>query len=140
MSSVNIEGKFLTNNESIQLYNHAINLFQAGNYVEAKDILSMVISSLSRSENHVVYSKALAGCYQALEQYEDAIIHYKFTCVMDFLKNEHNDCLFYIGVCNYNLGNVEIARKNFADFEVFASEYPKLLTRLALYKKLLQQG
>lgn len=90
------------------LYNMGVKNFQLKNFSKA---LAVFIVLVQRDATNSLYVKALAGCLQAMNDYASALFTYKFAYTLDPAKN--SDCLFFCGVCLYELEQYEEAKIEF---------------------------
>jgi tetratricopeptide (TPR) repeat protein len=92
-----IKDKFninLSKEEINYIYNLAVKKCEIGDFQNALPIFQ--------------YLKAIASCFQNLEQYMEAYMYYQSAFVVDF--NNNQDCLFYMGFCAIKMQKPDQAR------------------------------
>lgn len=117
-----------TQDEMNYLYNLGVRHLQVNDYEKAIPLFQMLVSCDSTNS---LYVKALASAMQGSGNYSSALFSYKFAYVLDNAKNA--DCLFYCGVCYFNLGNFDSAKSEFELFLTTKSANKEMNERSKLY-------
>lgn len=130
--------KNFSSRDSEQIYNLAILKMNCEEYESAKKLLNVL---LFIDGGKLQYIKAIAGCYHALNDFENAIFFYEVV----FQRQEQNnqDCLFYLGKCYLQLKNYDKSRKYLRDFLVICAnnnELSSLYHKQIMHTKLLLGG
>jgi len=120
----------LTKEEVNYIYNLGVRQFEVGNYEKATLLFQFVISCDSKN---ALFFKALAGCLHACEDFMGAFLNYQMAYILDAKTN--SDCLFYCGVCMYELDNLDTAKKSFEEFLLSSPSDDKLLPKTNMYLK-----
>ncbi|MFN8770722.1 MAG: hypothetical protein ACK5Z5_09775 [Neisseriaceae bacterium] len=100
----------LNEKELDYLYNLGVRYFKLNNFSQALPLFQITVAYDS---SNIVYLKALAGCLQALKEFLSAHFIYKIAYIID---NKNDECLFYSGVCLYELGQLDNATQEFDAF------------------------
>ena len=108
------------------IYNMATQKFNVGNYQKAIDCYSFLL--LCKPMNPI-YNKALASCYQQVEQYTLASYYYKITLLQSPADIE---CEFYIGICSFLAKEYSLALVSFNNF-INISKNTVLIERAQMY-------
>lgn len=100
------------------LYNLGVKNFKTKNYMKALPFFQIICNF---DNQNIMYLKALAGCLHASNNYIDAILSYKCCLILDDSKLNH-DCLFYCGVCFFELKQYDDSVKEFNNFLLLSEE------------------
>lgn len=121
--------------EQKYLYNLGVKNFKTKNYSRALAIFQMLFIW---DGSDSMYCKALAGCYQASGNCFMAALMYSHCLnIDDSLINK--DCLFYLGVCLFELKDYQAAKNHFSNFKTETAQImPELHKKTDLYLKALQ--
>lgn len=93
------------------LYNLGVKYFKLNNYSQALPLFQIIVAF---DNNNPLYLKALAGCFQAQQEFSLALTLYNFT--YSLTGHEDQECLFYAAVCNYELEAYQKASEEFNNF------------------------
>ena len=128
----------LNDDEKKYLYNIGVNKFSIGDYKGASTIFQLLYTLEPMNS---LYVKALAGCLQITEDYENAGFFYSYTYDID-ASSANYDCMFYHANCLLKLDKKTEAKGIFESFinlcnkeQLTLVKYEKLIKRASLMLK-----
>jgi tetratricopeptide (TPR) repeat protein len=97
-------GVELNPEEMIYIYNLGAKKCEIGDFENAIPIFQFL---LFKDMKNTLYMKSMGGCFQNLERFDEALLCYQSSYILD--KKANSDCLFYMGYCALKLKKNEQA-------------------------------
>ena len=101
----------ITDQELNFIYNLGVKKCDVGDFTGAISLFQFL--TLCKPAN-ALYIKATAGCFQNLEQYLQAFVHYQTASFLDPKNNQ--DCFFFMAFCSLKLQENDRAKALFEQF------------------------
>ena len=127
--------KRLTEAEQRFLYNLAVKNFKTGNYRRALPVFQFLVLEDSGS---YLYLKSLAACYYGLKEYWLALATYE-QCLLVTAAEERFECLYYMGMCHFELTTYAAAKVAFDNFLDNSPTNASLIKKARLYLEAIGQ-
>lgn len=125
----------LTDPEQRFLYNLAVKNFKTANYQRALPVFQFLVLE---DNNNYLYLKSLAACYYSLKEYWMALATYE-QCLLVSSAEERFECLYYMGMCHFELTAYAAAKVAFDNFLDSSPTNATLIKKARLYLEAIGQ-